>query len=55
MRKFKDRDFLRTTDGLLFCVVGYLHPPDRVTGYVKYVPVASSMDSLPISVEVVPP
>ena len=38
MGKPKDRDFVETLEGLLFCVVGYLHPPDRVTAYLKYVP-----------------
>lgn len=38
MEKPKDRDFIETTEGLLFCVVGYLHPPDRYTAYLKYVP-----------------
>ena len=38
MEGARDRDFLETVDGLLFCVVGYLHPPDRVTAYLKYVP-----------------
>jgi predicted nucleotidyltransferase len=42
VRKPKDRDFLLTVDGLLFCVVGYLHPPDRLTAYVKYAPLTSS-------------
>ena len=36
--KPKDRDFLETKENLIFCVVGYLHPPDRVTSYLKYVP-----------------
>jgi predicted nucleotidyltransferase len=36
--KPKDRDFLETNDGLFFCVVGYLHPPDRITAYLKYIP-----------------
>ncbi len=40
MEKPKDRDFVETVEGLLFCVVGYLHSPDRVTAYLKYVPVA---------------
>jgi predicted nucleotidyltransferase len=43
MRKPKDRDFLLTDDGLLFCVVGYLHPPDMVTAYVKYAPVPGGL------------
>ena len=36
--KPKDRDFIETLDGYLFCVVGYLHPPDGYTAYLKYVP-----------------
>jgi len=38
MEKHKDKDFVETVEGLLFCVVGYLHPPDRYTAYLKYVP-----------------
>jgi len=38
MEKPKDRDFIETVEGLLFCVVGYLHPPDRYTAYLKYIP-----------------
>lgn len=40
MRKPKDRDFLETEEGMFFCVTGYLHPPDKVTSYLKYSPVA---------------
>ncbi len=40
-RKPKDRDFLRTREGMFFCVTGYLHPPDRYTAYLKYSPAAS--------------
>jgi len=36
--KPKDRDFVETLEGHLFCVVGYLHPPDGYTAYLKYVP-----------------
>jgi predicted nucleotidyltransferase len=36
--KSKDRDFIQTVDDHLFCVVGYLHPPDGYTAYLKYVP-----------------
>ena len=36
--KPKDRDFIQTVDNHLFCVVGYLHPPDGYTAYLKYVP-----------------
>ena len=38
MGRPRDRDFVETVEGLLFCVVGYLHPPGRVTAYLKYVP-----------------
>ena len=38
MRRPKDRDFLETPEGLLFCVVGYLHPPGRSVAYLKYTP-----------------
>lgn len=34
----KDRDFIETVEGMLFCVIGYLHPPDRYTAYLKYSP-----------------
>ncbi len=37
-RKPKDRDFVRTPEGMFFCVTGYLHPPDRYTAYLKYSP-----------------
>jgi predicted nucleotidyltransferase len=39
-RKPKDRDFVETPEGLLFCVVDYLHPPDKYTAYLKYSPAA---------------
>jgi len=38
-RKPKDRDFLRTQEGMFFCVTGYLHAPDKYTAYLKYTPV----------------
>ena len=38
MRSFRDRDFLKTTEGFFFCVVGSIHPPDRVISYIKYIP-----------------
>ena len=38
MRRFRDRDFLQTKEGFFFCVVGPLHPLDRVISYLKYVP-----------------
>ncbi|HUS78052.1 MAG TPA: hypothetical protein VM050_05265 [Patescibacteria group bacterium] len=37
MEKPKDKDLIETVEGLLFCVVGYLHPPDWYTAYLKYV------------------
>jgi len=36
--KPKDRDFVETKEGFFFCIVGYLHPPDKYTAYLKYVP-----------------
>jgi predicted nucleotidyltransferase len=40
VRPPKDRDFVETAEGLIFCVVGYLHPPDRYAAYLKYTPAA---------------
>lgn len=37
-REFRDRDFLSTKEGFLFCVVGPYHPADRVISYLKYIP-----------------
>jgi predicted nucleotidyltransferase len=37
-RKPKDRDFIETLEGFLFCVVGYLHPSDKYIAYLKYSP-----------------
>ncbi|MDK2372666.1 MAG: hypothetical protein QI197_04740 [Candidatus Korarchaeota archaeon] len=37
-RSFLDRDFVETEDGLLFCVIGNVHPPERVIAYLKYAP-----------------
>ncbi|MEM1514777.1 MAG: hypothetical protein QXH24_01805 [Candidatus Bathyarchaeia archaeon] len=38
MRGFRDRDFIETPEHFLFCVIGSVHPPDRVISYIKYVP-----------------
>ena len=38
MRRPKDRDYVETVEGLLFCLIGYLHPPWGYTAYLKYVP-----------------
>ncbi len=38
MREFRDRDFIQSKEGLFFCVVGQIHPPDRVISYIKYIP-----------------
>jgi predicted nucleotidyltransferase len=38
MRGFLDRDFLKSVEGFLFCVVGGTHPRNRVIAYLKYVP-----------------
>lgn len=38
---YRDRDFIETAEGLLFTVVGNIHPPDRVLAYLKYYPAPS--------------
>jgi len=38
MRSFRDRDYLITTEGYIFAVIGNVHPADRVIAYLKYVP-----------------
>ncbi len=43
MRGFRDRDFLQTNEGLFFCVVGPLHPLERIISYIKYVPSKSGL------------
>ncbi len=40
-RKPKDRDFVETIEGLLFCLVGYQHPSDKYIAYLKYSPASS--------------
>jgi uncharacterized protein len=40
-RRPKDRDFIETQEGMLFCVVDYLHPPQKYTAYLKYSPAQS--------------
>ena len=37
-RSFRDRDYIQTVEDFLFCVVGGVHPADRVISYVKYIP-----------------
>lgn len=44
-RRFLDRDFIETEDGLLFCVVGNVHPEDRVISYLKYIPARSMVNT----------
>ena len=36
-RGFRDRDFLETNEGMIFCVIGNVHPKGRVLAYLKYV------------------
>ncbi|HIE22626.1 MAG TPA: hypothetical protein EYP68_00150 [Candidatus Korarchaeota archaeon] len=35
---FRDRDYFMDKEGMFFCVIGNIHPPDRVISYLKYVP-----------------
>lgn len=37
-RPVRDRDYLRDRYGLVFKVIGDVHPPDHYLGYVKYYP-----------------
>src|SRR5208337_2902946 len=37
-RSFRDHDYIETVDGLLFTVVGNVHPRDRVLAYLKNLP-----------------
>jgi len=37
-RGFRDRDFIQTVEDFLFCVIGSVHPADRIISYVKYIP-----------------
>ncbi|MFW9830822.1 MAG: hypothetical protein ACFFD8_03525 [Candidatus Thorarchaeota archaeon] len=37
-RRPKDKDFVETKEGLFFTVVGYSHPPNAYTAYLKYRP-----------------
>ena len=43
MKKFRDRDFIQTKEGFYFCVIGSIHPPDRIISYIKYVPSKSGI------------
>ncbi len=43
MRGLRDRDFIQTSEGFFFCVVGPIHPPKRVISYIKYVPSESGV------------
>lgn len=38
MRGFRDRDFIESIEGLLFTVIGNVHPIERVIAYLKYIP-----------------
>jgi predicted nucleotidyltransferase len=42
LRGFRDRDFIESIEGLIFCVIGNIHPKDRVVSYLKYVPYLES-------------
>lgn len=43
MRGFRDRDFIQTLEGFFFCVVGPVHPINRVISYIKYIPSQSGV------------
>ena len=37
-RQFRDHDYIETVDGLLFTVIGNVHPEDRILSYLKNLP-----------------
>ena len=37
-RKYREGDFIETTEGLIFDVKGIVHPIDRVIAFIRYVP-----------------
>ncbi|MEM2927422.1 MAG: hypothetical protein QXP60_00420 [Nitrososphaerota archaeon] len=37
-RSFRDKDFIEDFNGMFFCVIGNVHPSDRVISYLKYIP-----------------
>ncbi|MEM3040764.1 MAG: hypothetical protein QXG97_01895, partial [Nitrososphaerota archaeon] len=37
-RGYLDRDYVQTIEEYFFCVIGSVHPQDRVIAYLKYVP-----------------
>ncbi len=37
-RSFRNRDYVKTVEDLLFTVVGDIHPVERVLAYLKYIP-----------------
>lgn len=37
-RLFRDRDFIETKENMLFCVIGNVHPQNKVISYLKYIP-----------------
>ena len=38
MRGYRDHDHIKTTEGMIFTVIGNVHPPNRVIAYLKYIP-----------------
>ena len=40
MIKFRPRDFIQTTDDLVFSAVSYSHTGDKIPGFLRYVPCA---------------
>ncbi|KXB07426.1 hypothetical protein AKJ52_00325 [candidate division MSBL1 archaeon SCGC-AAA382C18] len=38
MRNYRDKDYLESKEGFMFCVVGSVHPEDRLISYLKYIP-----------------
>ncbi len=37
LNNFRDKDYIETEEGFLFCVIGSIHPADRAIAYLKYI------------------
>jgi len=45
IRSFRDRDFVIDDKGVIFCVIGNMHPKDSVIAYPRYFPVREGQQS----------
>ncbi len=38
LENFRDKDYIITDEGFIFCVIGSIHPSDRAISFLKYIP-----------------